>query len=174
MYPFVRRTALGSYPWRFTMRVQQLSRDAQDPIIGWDARYIMPLDRLSGTAYRLFESDQTAAPPIRGFEDFSTFIHTNHTQLWMEYTVDSIPNILPDYLTNFIVHALAAKAANPLTRDAALRDAMHQLAFGVDGVSVGLWQQAKTLDAQARPPRIVQDNSLLAARFGPVGSYGVF
>lgn len=169
IYPMVRKAALARYPWRFSMKQQQLSIDAGAvPIKRWTHAYILPTDRLQNSAYRLYGSDVIGTLPLlTGWEYIDTHIYTDEADLWIDYYADLSGGEAdwPYYFIEFVIYDLAAKLAFRIIKDAPLAREFRLIAVGADGGS-GLLQEARFQDAVNLPVRTVGDDTLTRARFG--------
>ena len=168
IYPNLKQSILSMYPWRFAMKTQQLSRDVAVPPVHWSYQYTLPTDRLKNEPYRLYPSEQAGDNTIRDYETVGDKLFTNQPTLFMQYNYSAAESEWPPYFVEFVAHALAARAAIPVTGDTQLQQTYTLLAFGPEGTGGALFRTAKKRDADDRPSRIVQDNAFIDARFGPV------
>lgn len=156
----------SSYPWRFTLEKQQLSRLLDPPINEWTyAHALMPGQLL---LRQLFPSAQVGARPVTEYEVFGTRVFSHQPTLWADYQVARDPATWPAYFRNLARHALAAVLAIPVAESAERADYYDRKAFGSpsEGRTGGLMGEARRLDAQQQPPQMVDNFPLIAARQG--------
>lgn len=168
---------LGRYPWRWARNRAQLSIDgAVTPINEWRYAFLMPTLRLErvGAPIGVFNSTQLRAPQVFDWELEGKHIFTNFDTLVIEYIERKPESVWPGYFEEFIVEALAARLALPITENASKEEFHTIRAFGTPGEKLegGLFGAATRADTRAMPTRSLLDDSdpITEARFG--GSRG--
>ena len=63
LYPDIKRTTLGMYPWSFTVAKTELNRQTATPNNEWTYQFTMPNDMLNGVP-RAVRTASTAGSPI--------------------------------------------------------------------------------------------------------------
>lgn len=172
LYADTIRALQASYPWRFTLAKQQLSRLADPPANEWTYQHALPPDRL--LLRQLFPSSAVGAPPVGDYEIFGARVFSDQPDLWADYQVATDPATWPPYFRDVARHALAAALAVPVTESTDRADYYARRAFGTpgEGGMGGLMGMARRLDAQQQPPQRIEDFPLIAARFGGRASTG--
>jgi hypothetical protein len=160
------RSLQASYPWRFTLEKQQLSRLTDPPINEWTYQHALMPGQL--VLRQLFPSAQVGAKPVADYEVFGNRVYSDQPVLWADYQTERDPATWPPHFRNLARHALAAVLAIPVAESAERADYFNRLAFGspAEGSTGGLMGVARRLDAQQQPPQRVEDFPLLTARHG--------
>lgn len=156
----------AGYPWRFSLRKQQLSRQAAAPPNEWTYAHRLPADQL--VLRQLFNTAQVGAPSVLAYEVFGTLVYSDQPELWADYQVATDPATWPPYFRNLARHALAATLAIPVAESTERADYFDRLAYGspVEGRVGGLTGLARRLDAQQQPPQAIEEFPLITARQG--------
>ena len=158
--------------WHFAMKKQQLTKLAAVPINEWSFKYTIPVDVLKLRA--IWRSDQINVLSTDEYEIFETRnLYSNHTSLWADYIYRIDESYWPYFFTEFVVSALAAQLAMPITRDPNVSQLFHAEAYGPpnDGLQGGLYGEAARQEAAQNPSEPLRLNFLTASRFGYGGDY---
>jgi hypothetical protein len=153
------------YPWSFAKKKDELTVDATAPINEWTYAHQMPTD--AARILAIYNSDAVGAKPIRDWERSGEFIHSDHAELWAEYTYEVSESSWPGYFTQFAIPALAALLALPVTDDENVAAYWKRIAYGTDEENErgGKFGVAASTDAQSTPPEEVAMPDLILARF---------
>jgi hypothetical protein len=159
---------IALHPWRFSMRMQQLSRQAAAPLTQWSYAHAEPPDMLVLRA--LYASTAVGAGAVTDFERLDGDVLSNQPDLWAHYQVAAAPTAWPPLFRTLARYALAAEFAVPVT--ASLSAAQHWAAqaYGTpqEGGNGGAMRRARTAEAQQQRVGAVTDYPLIRARFGRV------
>jgi len=167
------RALLGMHDWSFASKRAALSVDgAATPINEWTYAYLLPslqTERL-GKPRAVYNSTAVHAPKFFDYEIEQKWLLTNATTIVIEYTYLVPESLWPGYFQAFVIEALAATLALPVTENAS-KEEWHQLkAFGTasDGGRGGLYGMARSADAMGDPTvsLLDDDDPMAAARFG--------
>lgn len=159
---------LTRHPWTFSTK-KRLLNQTDAPVNEYKYAHIVPAEKLR--LWALYNSGAVGAKPINTFDlaapNGGQEIHSNHNQLWGEYTVYTAETNWPGYFTHFAIHAFAALIAIPVTDDDDLAAKMHRLAWGTpqDGEKGGKFSVATGIDAQQKPPEEILSSPFIDARF---------
>lgn len=166
IYSSVLESELSIYPWRFAMKKVQLARHTDTPTNEWKYAYQLPTDRIGGI-FALFDSSQTGAAPKKAFEVFGDKVFCDYETVYVDYPYKPAESEFPAYFTEFLVLAIAANLAVPITDQANLEDQMRTRAYGLpsDNGGGGQLARARNADSRQQPPQTIDDEHLIAARF---------
>ena len=165
IYTSILENELGSFPWRFGMKKQQLNRLVDTPVNEWRYAYQLPTDRI-GAPWAVFASNGIGASPIKQFEIFSDKLYTDHQLIYCDYPYKVTENMFPAYFTEFFVLALAAALAIPITDQANLASHYEEKAYGrphENGLG-GQLARARNADQAQQPPQMMESFELIEAR----------
>lgn len=166
LYPAVRDAMLTSYPWRFTLSKARLSRLADAPLNEWRYAYQPPADLLILRA--LFDTSALSARPLLSYELFDGAILCDAETVFADYQRRVPEDRFPPHFVQLLRYALAAEFAMAITDQATAVQIWTQKAFGTpsEGGRGGYFRHARGLDAQQQPGQVIEDFSLINARFG--------
>lgn len=166
MYADFAKGIISRYPWTFATKKAQLSRETGAPIGEYLYKHIMPGEAL--LIWAVFDTDLQGAAPIRDFDiyaaDGSRRIYSNYLSLWADYTAYVDENIWPPYFVQFMIHALAAHIAVPVTQNAELAEYYNRMAWGSNGKG-GLWATATSTDSMQKRNEFIFSSPITEARF---------
>ena len=157
---------IAAHPWRFSMRKQQLSRQATAPLTGWRYAHQLPPDMVVLRA--LFASAAAGAPPVTDFDRFDRDVLSAQPDLWADYQVLTEPPSWPPLFRTLARYALAADLAVPVTGSLTAADAFFRRAYGgpAEAGNGGAMRVARTAEAQQQTHPIIRDVPLIRARLG--------
>lgn len=165
IYPQYIKYLLSLHPWKFTLKKIQLARLTTNPINEWSYAYQMPSDMLIMRA--LFNSDQTSILPQTNFEIFEDKIFTDETIVYIDYQFQPDESNFPPFFTEFVIAAMSAKLAMPITDDRNIEQLKSVKAFGSpsDNMNGGQFGASKKLDSLQDPSQAIRADTLVSARF---------
>jgi hypothetical protein len=165
IYPEYIKYLLSIFPWKFTKKKVQLARLTTAPLNEWSYAYQLPSDMLM--LHGLFNSSSTHILPQTNYEIFEDEIFTNETTVYIDYQFQPDESNFPSFFTQFVIAAMAAKLAMPITDDRGIEELKSLKAFGSpsDNLNGGLFGVAKKLDSMQDPSSAIRADDLLAARF---------
>lgn len=177
IYDAKKKYLLSSYPWRFSMKFMQLSRDATAPTAQWDYQYTLPADRVQSGFPEVYTSDDTNATPIRSFDIVGNKLMTNEDEIWVKYQYNVDETLWPEYFTELMVMVMKAELAQLVTDNTQLYQEIKLEVYGTpsEGGFGGLVNIARSLDSRDNPTTYITDFSLVNARIGGsrLSDYGV-
>lgn len=167
-YPMLRDSLLASYPWNFTIKKVELTRDVATPTSTYDYQYTIPEDSLNDGALVVY-SDEDTELPFLDYVSQGGKILTDETRLWADYQYRPDEADWPQYFYNLVAHAVAADLAWSITKDRNQQIFWTEKAYGTpsaNGVG-GLIRTARVLDSYVSPPNNRMHHfPLVAARRG--------
>lgn len=154
IYPTVRDSMIAGYPWRFSMKKQQLSQDVTAPLSEWPYSYAMPADNITGGVQELRETAATLEPPYRRFEVYGSTsgekLYTDLTTAWLDYQFTPDEANWPAHFAHLMALALAAHMCDALTDSTTKAQFWWQTAFGPPSEENrgGYFRTARQIDAR--------------------------
>jgi len=166
VYTSILESELSVYPWRFAMKKAQLNQLTDTPTNEWKYAYQLPTDRI-GAPFAVFDTSAIGDRTFKQFEVFADKIYANVNQLYIDYPFKPSETAFPAYFTEFLVVALAANLAVPITDQVGMADMYRGLAYGTpsEGGNGGMLARARRADAAQQPPQGFTDFSLVDERF---------
>jgi hypothetical protein len=167
LYPDLKNHLLTVYPWSWSLKKVQLSKNATDPVNEWDNAFDLPND-IIGSVIAVFDSSSSGIRPRRyGWEIYGTQLFTNLDTIYIDYQATVVEASMPEYFIRFLRVALAAEIAIPITDQATKSDYFRAQAYGSPGESGrgGLLREAMNIDGRGQGTQIVEDYSLIQARY---------
>lgn len=166
IYPEYIRYLLSIHCWKFTLKKVQLARLVDEPLNKWKYKYQLPSDILVLKAF--YDSDQEGARAITRYEKFGdNIIQTDEEEVFIDYQIEIAAEDFPPYFVEFVVMALAAKLAMPITDDRGIEEIKTARAFGLpsDNRNGGEFGIAKKIDSLQNPSPAIAADDLVIARF---------
>ena len=152
--------------WHFATKKQQLTRLDETPVNEWTYSYTIPTDLLKLRA--LYNSSQVSILSVNDYEIFEQRrIYTEETSLYADYITYTDESYWPYYFVEFVVAALAAELAYPITRSQSTQQVYEQMAYGPpqDNGAGGLLAEAMKQDSAMNPPEMLRLDYLTDVRF---------
>ena len=152
LYPDLKNHLLTVYPWSWSLKKVQLSKNATAPVNEWDNAFDLPNDMI-GSVIAVFDSSSSGIRPRRyGWEIYGTQLFTNLDTIYIDYQATVIEASMPEYFIRFLRVALAAEIAIPITDQATKSDYFRAQAYGSPGESGrgGLLREAMNIDGRDR------------------------
>lgn len=165
IYPEYIKSLLSRYPWKFTLKKQQLSRLTTAPLNKWKYAYQLPSDLLVLRA--IYNSDGTSIPYMTEYEKFGETIHTDYEAVYIDYQYQVAEEDFPYYFVELAKKAMASQIAMTITDDRALADIKRTEAFGTlsDNWQGGEFGVAKRIDSLQNPTPNMETNDIFLSRF---------
>jgi len=156
---------LSVTPWRFAMKKVQLAQLTTAPINEWKYAYQLPSDRI-GAPFALFNSSAIGAQPIKYYEVFGDQVFTDEVRLYCDYPFKPIEQAFPSYFTEFMVLAVAANIALPITDQQNNASHFRELAYGMpsENGAGGQLARARFADSSQQPPQVIEEYTLIDVR----------
>lgn len=167
LYPDLKNHLLTVYPWSWSLKKVQLSKNATAPVNEWDNAFDLPND-IIGSVIAVFDSSSSGIRPRRyGWEIYGTQLFTNLDTIYIDYQATVVEASMPEYFIRFLRVALAAEIAIPITDQATKAQDLRLQAYGSPGESGrgGLLREAMNIDGRGQGTQIVEDYSLIQARY---------
>lgn len=166
--PFI-KSLLTLHPWTFAMKKRQLNQDTTAPAFGYPYSHIVPAEAL--LVWGVYDTDSDGAAPIVDFEMFGVEggrrIYSDYSTLYADYTVYTAESNWPPYFEQFVVNALAAHLAMPVTGSATLMEYYDKIAYGSGNANRkgGMYGVAAITDSKQKKNPQVAHNPFVSARF---------
>ena len=173
LYPDLKVHLLTVYPWTWTLKKVQLTKDTTDPVNEWDNAFDLPSD-IIGSPIAVFDSSSSGIHPRRyGWELYgrSTFdrgqLFTNLDTVYIDYQHLISESLMPAYFVRLLRFALAAEIAMVVTDQISKAEYYRNIAYGSpgEGGRGGLLREAMNIDGRGRPSEIIEDYTLVNARY---------
>ena len=171
-YPLLKRSVLSSYNWPFAINQVRLAIDATEvPLTQYTNAFQLPSDRLYDDPLLAVLDTAEGASPFTDFEIQDEHLHTNQGEIYIWYLSKDgeIEDKWPEFFIDFIIHALAARLAMPLTERVDLFTLYDDIAWGdsrTRQVPGGLYAKARSRSFQDKPPIRFESFELILARHG--------
>ena len=162
LYPNVRDMTLSMYPWSFAYKKQKLARLITTPTNEWEYEYQLPGDRL-GNPRAAFTSENVGARPFKNWEILGDKLLCNETTVVIDYPYQTPEFAMPQYFVQLLKYMMAWHLAYPITEQEAKTQYWQAVAVGSG--RDGYFRQAANIDGQGQPPQVIEDYSLIEARY---------
>lgn len=166
LYPDVRDSTLMMYPWSFSYKKVKLARLVTTPVSEWRYEYQLPGDRL-GNPRAVFETNSLYARPVKDWEIIGDKLITNYEEVYIDYPYQVPEYAMPQYFVQLLKYMMAWHFAYPISEQADKTAYWQQVAVGTPGDNNrgGYFRVAANIDGQGQPTQVIEDYSLIAARF---------
>jgi len=170
VYPIKRDYMLASYPWRFSMEFMQLSRMTASPTAQWEYQFALPADRVQGGFPEVYSSEAVGARPIRDYKIVGNVLMTSSDEIWVKYQYQVDESLWPPYFTELMISVMKAELTLLISDNQGLDQQNRMEVYGTptQGGQGGMVGQAMFLDSRDNGTIMVQDFSLINARFGGI------
>ena len=162
LYPNVRDMTLSMYSWSFAYKKQKLARLITTPTNEWEYEYQLPGDRL-GNPRAAFTSENVGARPFKNWEILGDKLLCNETTVVIDYPYQTPEFAMPQYFVQLLKYMMAWHLAYPITEQEAKTQYWQAVAVGSG--RDGYFRQAANIDGQGQPPQVIEDYSLIEARY---------
>lgn len=159
-YPQARRATLRMHPWNFAAKRVELTPSPDDvPVIGFSRAYRKPLDFIR--LISRIDSDGRRMDSDYDFEgDFIYMDADEDETIYIRYVrdIEDVGKMDPLFINLLAVNlaiAVASKFSGSENRATMLMKMQEKML-----------QEARTIDGQERPPRLISKSNFLAARRG--------
>lgn len=166
IYPKYANTLLSMHNWRFARKKSGALSTTTAPDNAWTYAFSLPNDYLK--LINVYNSGDASAHPLTGdYEIFGNTIVTNQLSLYIDYTYEVDEDLWPDYYQTFVMGAMAARLAIPITEDADKEKYYREISFGSPSEKGqgGIYALTKIIDSEQQPLIDLPTQSLIAARF---------
>lgn len=166
LYSDIRDTTLTMYPWSFAYKKVKLARLVTTPTTEWRYEYQMPGDRL-GNPRALFQTNNAFARPVKEWDIQGDKILTNYEEVYIDYPYQTPEYAMPQYFIQLLKYMMAWHLSMPITEQEAKAQYWQGVAVGgpAENGRGGFFRTASNIDGQGQPPQVIEDYSLVAARF---------
>lgn len=157
------------YPWTFSTKKARLNRETDTPINEYRYSHIVPAEAL--LIWAIFDTSNQGASPVADYDiyasDGTRRIYSNYADIYADYTVYLDEANWPPYFSNFVIHALAAHLAMPVTHNVQLAEYYNAKAYGsLSGNGKGgLFGIAAATDSKQKRNEYIFSSPFTSARF---------
>ena len=171
MYNDVKATTLAMYPWSFTIKKAELTKDTNTPNSEWSHQFTMPNDMLTGVPRAVRASGSAGSPTITSWEMGTatqgySVLFTNQLTIFIDYQKTVAESAMPSYFTQLLTYQLAWHLAEVMTDQTQKSQYWRGVALGVEleGYRGGFFRQAVNIDSSGQTPSVIQDYLLTDVR----------
>ena len=166
LYPNIRDSALMMQPWSFSYKKVKLARLLTTPVSEWKYKYQMPGDAL-GNPRAVFNTSQPYARPVKEWEIQGTELMSNELDVYVDYPYRTPEFAMPSYFVQLLKYMMAWHLAYPITEQQDKASYWQAVALGgpAENNRGGYFRTAANIDSQGQPSQVIEDFSLIAARF---------
>jgi len=166
IYPKVKSSTLGMYPWTFTLRKVQLGQLAASPTNVWTYAYQLPADMITGVPRRVFNSGQTGIPVFKDYEIQGDQLLTDQTTIYVDYQQTVAEPAMPEYFVNLLVYQMAWHLAEPVTDQITKAEYWRGIATGSvqESGRGGYFRTATNIDSSGQSTQVIGDYLLTSIR----------
>ena len=166
IYPKVKATTLGMYPWSFTLKKEQLSRLSTAPTAHFLYQFALPPDMLNSVPRTVYASSDRGAIPITDWTIQGQTLLTDREQIFVDYQQDIVEGKLPTYFVQLLVYMLAWNLAETIT-DQTEKGAYYKkiaLSSVAENNRSGYIRRASNLDGAGKTPPVIAQYLLTEVR----------
>jgi hypothetical protein len=166
IYPKVKATTLGMYPWSFSLKKAELSRLSTAPTAHFQYQYALPPDMLNSVPRTVFASGSRGSPSIIDWTIQGQTLLTDRDQIFVDYQQDIVEGKLPTYFIQLLVYMLTWNLAEPITDQTEKGAYYKQIALGTvaENNRGGYFRTAINLDGAGESPPVIAQYLLTEVR----------
>jgi hypothetical protein len=153
LYPIVRDALMSSHPWCFTLAEAPLVLDPTPAQSEFSYAFFLPADLLRTISAGVSGRSRGLLYRVQGGR-----LRANSADVVLSYQRRASVGEFPAHFTAALVSRLAAEFCIPVTENTSRSEILHRLAAAEA-------QLARLLDSQQNPPRVLDDYTLLSARW---------
>lgn len=166
LYPDIRDQALTIYPWAFSFKKVKLSRLITTPTTEYRYEYQLPGDRIAPPR-RVFASASPGAPTVNMYRIQQDKLLTDLPEVWIDYQYSVGEYEMPVYFVQLLKYLMAWHLSLPITDQSDKAQYWQGVAVGSPSENGrgGYMRTATQVDGQGQPVSVIEDYSLIAARY---------
>lgn len=171
LYPDVKRTTLGMYPWSFTVSKTELNRQTATPNNEWTYQFTLPNDMLNGVPRAVRTSGSPGSAIYKNWEiaqasDGLSVLMTDSLTIFIDYQKAIGEGLMPHYFIQLLGYQMAWHLAETITDQTAKSQYWREIALGTatENQRGGYFRQAANIDAGGQTPSVVGDYLLTDIR----------
>lgn len=168
IYTSKKEYMLAVYPWRFTKKFVQLSRNTATPTAQWSYQFTLPADRIMAGFAAVYTSATVGSVPIQDYTIVGNKLMSNCDTLYVEYQAMVDESLWAPHFVELMITVMMDEVCFAVTDNVGLKQTIETKLYGIPsefGVG-GLFGRAMSLDSRDNPTTMVLDSVLLEARFG--------
>jgi hypothetical protein len=166
IYPKVKLTTLGMYPWSFSLKKQQLARLSTAPNAHFLYQFSLPNDMINSVPRSVYASSDRGAATIKDWEIQGETLLTDRENIFVDFQQDVHEGKLPTYFVQLLVYMLAWNLAEPITDQTEKGNYYKQIALGsiAENNRGGFFRTAINLDGAGETPPVIAQYLLTEVR----------
>lgn len=153
LFPIVRDALMSSHPWHFTLAETDLIADIAPPLSEFSRSFLLPSDLLRTISAGAGGRSRGLVYRIQGRR-----LHTNAGEVILSYQRRVPESEFPAHFVAALTSRLAAEFCIPVTENSSRSELLFRLASAEA-------QLARLLDSQQGPPKVMDDYTLISARW---------
>lgn len=166
LYPDIRDSLLAMYPWSFATKKIGLAQLLDQPGSVWRYAYQLPGDRLA-LPRAVYATNAIGEHPRNDYEIQGDSLLTNLTAVYIDYQYQVAEYAMPQYFVQLLKYMVAWHIAEAITeqQDKAVKWQRTAVGDPVENGRGGFFRTATNIDAQGQPVRVIDDYTLVHARY---------
>ncbi len=166
IYPKIKTTTLGLYPWTFTLKKAELARLSTAPTAHYLYQYSLPPDMINSVPRAVYSSSAQGASTIIDWTIQGETLLTNNTSIFVDYQQEIVEGKLPTYFVQLLVYQLAWNLAETITDQTEKGAYYKQIALGgaADNNRGGYFRTAINLDGAGEASPVIAKYILTEVR----------
>lgn len=163
---------LSFYPWRFSMKFSQLSRDLETPVAHWKYQYTLPSDKIQAGFPEVYTSNNINSYTIDDWEIIGNKLMTNEPEIWVKYQFNINEELWPEYFTELMIKVMQVELCQIVTDNTTLFQELKYEVYGTptqNGLG-GIVNTTMYLDSRDTPSVYIKDFSLTDARYSNINT----
>jgi len=171
LYPDIKKTTMGMYPWSFTVAKATLTRQTATPNNEWSYQFTLPNDMLNGVPRAVRTSSSAGAGLYTNWEiaqaaDGTTVLMTESLTIFIDYQKAIGETLMPHYFVQLLGYQVAWHLAEVITDQTTKSQYWREVALGTanENFRGGYFRQAANIDAGGQTPSVVGDYLLTDIR----------
>lgn len=166
IYPKVKSSTLGMYPWTFTLAKTQLAQLSDAPTNVWQYAYSLPAQMLTGVPRSVYNSGNVGAAVVKEFEIQGNDLLTDYSTIYVDYQQSINEQAMPHYFVKLLTYQMAWHLAIPITDQSTMMETYRTIALGPLSESGrgGFFRTATSIDSAGQSTTIIGDYLLTEVR----------
>tara|TARA_R100000900_G_scaffold6200_1_gene6550 strand:+ start:5466 stop:6095 length:630 start_codon:yes stop_codon:yes gene_type:complete len=171
IYDEVKLSTMGMYPWSFTVKKAELSKESATPASEWSYQFTLPSDMLNGVPRAVRTSGSAGAGLYKNWEigqsaAGTTVLFAESTTIHIDYQKAVAEGTMPTYFVTLLTYQMAWHLAQIITEQMNKAEFWRTTSLGTpaEGLRGGYFRQAVSMDAAGQTPSVISDYLLTDIR----------
>tara|TARA_A100001011_G_scaffold198521_1_gene206793 strand:- start:302 stop:916 length:615 start_codon:yes stop_codon:yes gene_type:complete len=166
IYPKVKSSTLGMYPWTFTLSKVQLAQLSDAPTNVWKYAYSLPAQMVTGVPRRVYASANVGIDVIKEYEIQGNQLLTNNATIYVDFQKTVAEQSMPEYFVKLLTYQMAWHLAIPITDQPSNAEFWRNIALGpvIESGRGGYFRTAASIDSAGQSTTIIGDYLLTEVR----------